>query len=112
MTHKEEVKRSLKEASLYLEMRGYNIQELNWSLGKNSIDIIASKNDQINFIKVLKTYNDKEDYYLNLDIINSNIKHPIERWLKINKWQGSYKCLVVTLDEGMSILGFNEILID
>ncbi|MCF8331852.1 MAG: YraN family protein, partial [Bacteroidales bacterium] len=39
-------------ASEYLAEKGYKILERNWSFGKEEVDIIAEKDDQIVFVEV------------------------------------------------------------
>jgi putative endonuclease len=79
-------------ASLYLEMRGFKIMERNWQRPRSKIDIIAIKDNVINFVEV-KFYS--QDYQSSsVEALTSSQLLHMQRsawaWVDETKWKDKY----------------------
>jgi Holliday junction resolvase-like predicted endonuclease len=103
-----------KEARLYLEMRGYEILELNWGLSRNKIDVITLYKSKINFVEVdyIKDLNDSDQVNLLTQAHSDRLRSAAEAWLDETKYSGDYTFSRIELTgPNFSVLSFNEVLI-
>ena|SRR5579884_2864684 len=107
MPSKATLVKAIKAASIYIEMRGYIVLEQNWSLGKNKIDIIASKGNCIYFIEVDVHEPNSAGFSIVDQTKINKIKSAAGSWLQENKWAKPYSYSSIIVDEKMNILSFN-----
>jgi Holliday junction resolvase-like predicted endonuclease len=99
---------AMRSAKVYLEMRGYEIIELNWRRSKNRIDIIARKSSEIYFVEVVYEGLDNRD---SLQVNASwvlKLRSAGESWVEENKWSGAAHYASILIDTGndYSIMSF------
>jgi Holliday junction resolvase-like predicted endonuclease len=97
-----------KAAKIYLEMRGYNILEVNWGLSKNKIDIVAEKNNEISFIEI-----NQRDELSPVPILTQSksdkMKSAAQAWVDQNKFRGKHVFSSIELNKpGYTVIGFNQ----
>ncbi|HET8991609.1 MAG TPA: YraN family protein [Candidatus Saccharimonadales bacterium] len=101
---------AFKAARLYLEMRGHRLLEQGWSSGRHKIDLIATKNNVIEFINI--SYAPENG---NVDVAesaraNTKLKMAEEAWVTDNKFSGTTATMVVEiLGDSYAVLSFNEV---
>jgi Holliday junction resolvase-like predicted endonuclease len=107
-------KKAKKSARTYLEMRGFIVLELNWSLSRSKIDLIAQKTGLIYFISINYQADEASDLPVDpltrakLDQLNRNA----EAWTSESKYTGKYVFASIELaGPNFSVIGFNEDLI-
>lgn len=80
-------------AANYLEMRGFEVLELNWRRPRCEIDIIARKKDVIYFVEVKYRKNDQQgsglDYITNPKL--KQMRYAAQVWVDDNKYRGAYQ---------------------
>lgn len=100
-----------KAARLYLDMRGFKVHEQNWGLGRNKIDVIASKDRLIHFIEIVYIADplSGESIEVLTESKLNKIQSAAEAWIFENKYPGGfvYSSLQLTGPE-MSVVSFNE----
>jgi Holliday junction resolvase-like predicted endonuclease len=97
--------KALKAARVYLEMRGYALQEQRWSQGKNSIDLIALKDQQIFFVSV--RYSDTPAVMSRSE--SQKLLSAVSAWADTNKSTAPLNHLDLALDPGsLAVLSLNE----
>lgn len=97
---------AMKSAKVYLEMRGYNIIELNWRRSKNRIDIIAEKNSEIYFVEV--SLEGTDNTQVNASWV-SKLHAAGESWVEENKWSKIVHFASILIDPGnnYSVMSFS-----
>lgn len=101
-----------KAARVYLTMRGFNIIEQNWSLGRSKLDVIASKNDIVYFVDV--NYRAASDS--SSELFNT-AKHKQKQlastaWLEESKWPGSFVFSTIEMSgSDYSVVSFTDDLV-
>lgn len=104
-------RKALKAARLYLEMRGFKVIEQSWSSGRNRIDLIASKDDQIHFVELSLTPEDTSQLQVP-NLVRSkmvSLQAAALAWLNESKYDGKF--IFTSLDLALpnySVIGFNE----
>lgn len=98
-------------ASAYLEMRGFRILERNFRRPGCEIDIIACKNQVVQFVEV--KYRRDDDQGSSLDTVTSAKLRQMARgahiWVEETKWSGEYLMSVVEVSgSSFVIMGFIE----
>jgi Holliday junction resolvase-like predicted endonuclease len=95
-------------AMMYLDMRGFNILELNWGLSKSKIDIVAEKHGKISFIEISQR-DDSAELPLFTKSKADKLKMAGEAWADQNKYLGKYIFSSIEISKpGLAIIGFNE----
>lgn len=84
-------------AATYLEMRGYQVTEINWRRPHSEVDIIALKDGVTYFVEV--KYRKNSDQGGGLDYINDSklqrMRRGAEVWVYETKYQGEYRLAAV-----------------
>ncbi len=84
-------------AANYLEMRGYEVLELNWRRPRCEIDIIARKKGLMYFVEV--KYRKNDHHGSGLDYITADklqrMRNGAERWVDEEKYRGEYQLAAV-----------------
>lgn len=98
-------------ASAYLEMRGFEILERNFRRPRCEIDIIATKDQVVQFVEV--KYRRNDDQGSGFDAINSTKLRQMARgaqiWVEETKWPGEYMLSAIEVSgSGFVIMGFIE----
>jgi putative endonuclease len=98
-------------ASLYLEMRGYEVLERGWRRARSEIDIIAKKNGVMHFVYV--KYKNLEPDAGDLDVLQPaelrKMQHSVWAYVDETKWQGKYVISTVEIvGPDLVVFGFNE----
>ena len=98
-------------ASAYLEMRGFDILERNFRRPRCEIDIVAKKNDTVQFVEV--KYRRNDDQSSGFDAITSTKLRQMTRaahiWIDESKWRGEYVLSAVEVSgPDFVIMGFIE----
>lgn len=98
-------------ASVYLEMRGYKILERNWRRPQCEIDIIASKDNVIQFVEV--KYRRADEQGSGLEAITKSKLKRMQRaswtWVDENKYKGEYMLSAVELaGDDFTVMAFIE----
>ncbi len=111
MTTTETGRKAEAAAKVYLEMRGYEIIELNYRRPRCEIDIIARKDGVIHFIEVKYRFNDEQGG--GLEAITPTKFKQMQRaawsWVDEYKWRGEYVLSVVDIaGPDFVVLGFIE----
>lgn len=91
-------------ARVYLNLRGFQIREQNWSYGRHKIDLIAKKNDYLYFIFLFQNQIvDPTESILNFR------SQSINSYIKQNKWLGRYETaeLVIAVP-GYQVISFSS----
>jgi uncharacterized protein (TIGR00252 family) len=82
----------------YLERQGYDIKSQNWRTRLCEIDIIAAKDNIVNFIEV--KYRRRADWGDGLDAITNKklqqMTFAADLWVQTNKWPGDYRLVVIS----------------
>ncbi len=109
MNHKHR-RGALKAARLYLEMRGHKLLEQGWSSGRHKIDLIAAKDNLIEFVCInYAAENEAIDITENAERI-SRLKEAQLAWTTDNRYQGHTKCWIIEVyGDGYAVLSFNEV---
>jgi len=99
MTSTDTGRKAEKAATVYLEMRGYEIVERNWRRPHCEIDIIARKDGVIHFVEVKYRFSD--DQGGGLEAITPTKLKQMQRaawaWVDEYKWHGEYVLSAVEL---------------
>ncbi len=99
MTTTETGRKAEKAARLYLEMRGYEVIELNWRRPRCEIDIIARKRDVIHFVEVKYRFNNEQGG--GLEAITPTKLQQMRRaawaWVEETEWRGEYVLSAIEL---------------
>lgn len=111
MTSTDTGRKAEKAASVYLEMRGYEIIERNWRRPRCEIDIIAKKDGAIHFVEVKYRFND--DQGSGLEAITATKLKQMRRaawtWVAENEYRGDYQLdAVETAGRDFTVLSFVE----
>ncbi len=98
-------------ASAYLEMRGYEILERNFRRPRCEIDIIARKDQVVQFVEV--KYRRNDDQGSGFDAITSTKLRQMARgahiWVEESKWSGEYMLSAIEVSgPTFAIMGFIE----
>jgi Holliday junction resolvase-like predicted endonuclease len=103
-----------KSSRSYLEMRGFEVLELNWGLSKSKIDIIAKKTDMVYFVEIKYYANLNEPNFIDpltqskVDRYNTSA----EAWTNESKYSGKFTFASIELaGPNFTVLSFNENLI-
>lgn len=86
-------------ASVYLEMRGYKIIELNFRRPRCEIDIVATKDGVVFFVEVKYRRSDAQGGGLEA-ITTTKLKqmtYAAEVWVQECKWPGAYQLAAIEL---------------
>jgi putative endonuclease len=90
-------KRAEKVAANYLEMRGFEIKEMNWRRPFCETDIIAQKGSVMYFVEV--KYRKTNDYGGGFDYITDKklqrMQRAAEAWIQESKWSGGCQLAAV-----------------
>jgi Holliday junction resolvase-like predicted endonuclease len=85
-------RRAERAAKVYLEMRGFQVLELNWRRPRSEIDIVAEKDQTKHFVEVKYRHDDQQGGGLEA-ITPSKLRHmerAADAWVEENKYQGEY----------------------
>ena len=98
-------------ARVYLEMRGFKIIEQNWRLPRFEIDIVATKDNVIQFVEV--KYRIKDDQGSGYDAITvtklKQMKRAAWAWVDENKYHGEYILSAIEVaGKNFTVLSFIE----
>jgi putative endonuclease len=98
-------------ASLYLEMRGYEVMERGWRRARSEIDIIAKKDNVVHFVSV--NYKNLEPGSTEIETLQPaelrKMQHSAWAWVDETKWQGKYVISTIEIvGPDFVIFGFNE----
>ena len=98
-------------ASAYLEMRGFEIMERNFRRPRCEIDIIATKDQVVQFVEVKYRRNDNQGS--GFDAITSSKLRQMARgahiWVEETKWPGEYILSAIEVSgPTFAIMGFIE----
>ncbi len=111
MTTTETGRKAEAAAKVYLEMRGYEIIELNYRRPRCEIDIIARKDEVIHFVEVKYRFNDEQGG--GLEAITATKLKQMQRaawsWVEEYKWHGEYVLSAVDIaGSDFAVLSFIE----
>jgi Holliday junction resolvase-like predicted endonuclease len=104
-------RKAIKAATLYLDMRGFEIYEANWGQGRYKIDIVASYKSKIYFIEVLyyKDLASSDQINLLTKEYTAKLKAAAEAWRDEAKYQGNYVFSRLELSgQDYSVIGFSD----
>ena len=99
MSSTETGRKAERAASVYLEMRGYQIVERNWRRPRSEIDIIAKKDGVVYFVEVKYRRNDDQGGGLEA-ITASKLEHmrrAAEGWVEETEWAGQYQLAAIEI---------------
>jgi Holliday junction resolvase-like predicted endonuclease len=106
----EQKRKSIKAARLYLEMRGHKLMEQSWSAGKHRIDLIATKDNVVEFIEVNYA---RDDEAIANNETAAKIKarnEAAETWIEQNKYKGQNNFMSIEIyGSSYTILGVNQL---
>jgi Holliday junction resolvase-like predicted endonuclease len=101
-----------KAARVYLSMRGFDILEQNWSLGRYKLDVIAKKNNCIYFISLNYQTNTLPQNPLFDSSEHNKRQLAAEAWLVETKWDAKYVFSTIEIvGQDFTVVGFNDDLI-
>jgi Holliday junction resolvase-like predicted endonuclease len=101
---------SLKAASLYLEMRGHELIEQQWSSSKFKIDLIAMEGVAVEFIKLNYTPEGEVSDVADSAAALKSLEIAAGVWIDQTKYIGPRKLMVIDVyGNNYDILGFNEV---
>lgn len=102
----------LQAATVYLEMRGYKIIELNWRQARQKIDIICQRNSVMLFVSItyLKDLLNAQDTIFSTTDMSLNLKEAVDAWSEENKYTGNVQLAeLVIYGNKYDILNFYDI---
>jgi uncharacterized protein (TIGR00252 family) len=86
-------------AAEHLISKGYEVIIKNWRNRWCEVDIIAKKDNVINFVEV--KYRQRTDWGDGLDVITNKklkqIQFAAQMWVNENNWMGDYRLLAISL---------------
>ncbi len=96
-------------ASLYLQMRGYDINELNYKRSKYTIDIVAKKNSEIYFVAVILLGQSNQTYELMTPSQIASIRLAAASWIEESEWLGNIHYSIIEVDsDSNAVMTFIE----
>ena len=101
----------LATAKNYLELRGYEIIELNWRMSRYKVDIIGKKDNKIVFIEVNESpsYDHASPVNTLTQAKLTHRKNAAENWIIESKWTGQYKLSSIEIDHAsLAVLSFSD----
>ncbi len=94
-------------ASQYLEMRGFEVIELNFRRSRYAIDLIAKKNDEIYFVKLSVFGHDSYSYELVAPSHASEMRLAAASWIEESEWAGIIHYSVIEIEQhSQSVMSF------
>lgn len=99
-------------AKLYLEMRRYQIIELNWRRSKQQIDIVAKKGETIYLVSVYYR-SDIQQHVSKVQALSASrlrqIQQAAQSWTEEEKWSGRYQLAAIEVgDPNFAIISFAD----
>lgn len=101
----------LKAARVYLEMRGYKLQEQGWGRGANRLDLIVTDiSGTVGFVGLDYAPENGQVDAVETTALIERLKRAGQTWITENKYGGIFKYLVLEIyGNGYNILNFIEV---
>lgn len=101
-----------RSASLYLQMRGYDVQEMNFKRSKYTIDIVARKDDEIYFVVLGMLGHSSQTYELMTPSQIAQMRLAAASWIEEMEWTGNIHYSIIEVDsDTYAVMTFIEDLI-
>lgn len=99
--------RGEQSARQYLEMRGFELMELNYRRSKYLIDAIARKNGEIYFVKLGIADHDANAFDMVSTSQSSQLRLAAASWIEEYEWAGPIHYSLIELDsQTMAVMNF------
>lgn len=101
--------RAEQSARQYLEMRGFEVTELNFRRSKYLIDAVAQKHGAIYFVKLGIGNHDTNVFDMVTPSQSTQMRLAAASWIEEYEWQGPIHYSLIEMDAGsMAIMNFTE----
>lgn len=100
MAHHNELGNTGEEIAVkYLEDNGYKILDINWSIGKFELDIVAKKDDWLIIIEVKTRSTDNFEHPLDAITLKKikNLVNGAHEYIRIHNWEGETRFDVISI---------------
>lgn len=96
-------------ASIYLQMRGYGVNELNFKRSKYAIDIVAQKRGEIYFVVLTVLGQSSQTYDLMTPSQIAQMRLAAASWIEEMEWMGNIHYSIIEVDsDSNAVMTFIE----